>query len=372
MSERYSTPEARRAVTVGSATVDIITVVADQDIERITATNVEASFLLLEQGRKIEAESISIHPGGGAVNAGVCFARLGFAVAPLVKLGRDHNAGMVLENFAAEGLEERLVRRSDRLGTGIAVMVASHDRNATIFTFRGANTDIRPEDVPADAFAGSDVVHVSGLSNQSADCYPEIVARARRAGCFVSNNPGIRQLTSRRDTFFAALRDIDLLIVNRVEAEALVPALGARGARLGAMPDSPSDLPTLARRGLVGNGYHVGLVDFMAAVHGAGPRFVSITDGTDGAYLSVEGALFFCPPKPVETAGTAGAGDAFAASLAADLVAGASPEDALRTAAVNAAAVVQVIDTQSSLLTRKMLDAELAGAPPDFRARRLL
>ena len=50
----------KTAVTVGSATVDIITVIADRDIERVSMTNATASFLLLEEGRKIDAKSITI------------------------------------------------------------------------------------------------------------------------------------------------------------------------------------------------------------------------------------------------------------------------------------------------------------------------
>ncbi len=357
-------------MTVGSATVDIITVVADRDIERVTMANATASFLLLEQGRKIEAESITIHPGGGAINTGVCLARLGFQVAPLVKVGDDLNAAKVLETFESEGLSDALVRRTDRLGTGIAVMISSHDRNATIFTFRGANTAIEPADVPAGAFAGADVVHVSGLSNQSADCYPAIIAQAKAAGAFVSNNPGIRQLTSRRDAFFGALADIDLLTINRVEAEALLPALAVR-AKEKVLVELPHDAPELARRGLAGGGFDMALHDFMAALHACGPRHVAITDGTDGAYLSSAGALCFCPPLEVEPAGTAGAGDAFAATLAGRLAAGAEPGEALRAASANAASVVRAIDTQTGLLTAAALERELAAAAAEFAVRGL-
>jgi len=38
-------------------------------IEHMTMLNADSSFLLLEEGRKTEAEEVSTHPGGGAVNA---------------------------------------------------------------------------------------------------------------------------------------------------------------------------------------------------------------------------------------------------------------------------------------------------------------
>ncbi len=371
IQSEHANPASGRAVTVGSATVDIITVIADRDIERVTMTNVTASFLLLEQGRKIEAESITIHPGGGAVNTAVCLARLGFEAAPVVKLGTDLNAAKVLETFGEQGLSAALVRRTDELDTGITVMISSHDRNATIFTFRGANTLITREDVPEEAFSGARLAHVSGLSNRSADHHGHVVGAARRAGAFVSSNPGIRQLTSRREAFFDALADIDLISINRVEAEALMPGLAAR------MPDRkaqsiPGDAPDLLRRGLEGSGFDMSLEGFCAAIGGLGPRYVAVTDGKAGAYLWASGALYFCPTLRVEAAGTAGAGDAFAGTLAAELVDKRPPERALLAATANAASVVRFIDTQTGLLDRETLDRFVVDAGEDVAVRRLL
>lgn len=362
---------SRRAVTVGSATVDIIAVIASRDIERVTMANATASFLLLEEGRKIEAERITIHPGGGAANTAVCFARLGFAATPLVKLGRDLNGAKILETFAEEGLSDRLVRHTDEMGTGTTVMISSHERNAAVFTFRGANTLLRAEDVPDDAFEGAGIVHVAGLSNESADQHAAIVRRARAVGAFVSNNPGIRQLTARGEAFFSALTDIDMLSINRVEAEAMLPGLMRNGGPGPACPRLPDDAPALMRRGLVGSGFDMPLESFCTALHRVGPRCVTVTDGTEGAYLSDQGALWFCPPLKVEVAGTAGAGDAFSATLGAWLAEGEPAERALPAAAANAAAVVAQIDAQSGLLDRAALGRRIAGAPESFRARRL-
>lgn len=360
-----------RAVTAGSATIDIITVIADRDIERVTMTNVTASFLLLEQGRKIEAETIGIHTGGGAVNTGVCLARLGYDVAPVVKLGGDLNADKVLETFATEGLSEALVRRTHELATGTTVMISSHDRNATIFTYRGANTLIAREDVPEEAFSGAALVHVAGLSNQSADQHAHVVASARRGGAFVSANPGIRQLTSRREAFLSVLPDIDLLSVNRVEAEALVPALAQRhGDRAGA--PLPDDAPDLMRKGLAGSGFDMSLEGFCAALAGLGPRFVAVTDGTRGAYLWADGGLHYCPALKVEVAGTAGAGDAFSATLAAGLSRGEPAQRAIASAAANAASVARYIDTQTGLLDDAALKRAVADAGEALTVRRLI
>ncbi len=60
-----------KSMTVGGAMIDTIAVIADERIERMVMHNAETSFLLLQEGRKNEAEDISTHCGGGAVNAAV-------------------------------------------------------------------------------------------------------------------------------------------------------------------------------------------------------------------------------------------------------------------------------------------------------------
>ena len=67
-------------------------------------------------------------------------ARLGLDVAALVKLGKDARAETVLAHLMQEGVSTRWAMRDGRAPTGASVLVSSHDRNAAIFTFRGANT----------------------------------------------------------------------------------------------------------------------------------------------------------------------------------------------------------------------------------------
>ena len=132
-----------KALTVGGAMIDTIAVIANERIERMTMRNADTSFLLLEEGRKNEAEDISTHCGGGAVNAAVALARLGHDVAALVKLGQDARAETILSRLAEEGVSTRFALRDARAPTGASVLVSAHDRNAAIFTFRGANTLLR-------------------------------------------------------------------------------------------------------------------------------------------------------------------------------------------------------------------------------------
>ena len=288
--------------------------------------------------------------GGGAINTAVCLARLGWDVATIVKLGQDHRADLVLRRLEAEAVSTRWAMRDSRQDTGSSLVVSSHERDAAIFTFRGANTTLEESDLVADMF-GADLVYISSLSNGSADCFPLIVRQAREAGAKVATNPGIRQLTSRAAPFLDALRDIDILSLNRVEADALVPLLiGRFGATHEKARSQGRDAaPELFSRGLGADGYHLSIEGFMHAVVSCGAKHVLITNGGDGAYAASTD-IYHCPVLPTTIAGTAGAGDAFASTFAAWLVKTGDVCAAQRAATYNASSVIGFADTQSGLL----------------------
>lgn len=356
-----------KVLTLGSVMIDIITVVADDDIELMTMHNLTSSFLMLEQGRKIEAESISTYVGGGAANAAVSLQRLGLDVEILAQVGDDINAEKVMECFVQENIGTRHIQVSEQADTGIAVNLSSHNRNAAIFAHRGANTLLSEAQISAIDFSDYTMAYITSLSNESANRFPQIVAQAKEAGCFVVSNPGIRQLTRKSDSFFNNLACIDLLALNTVECATLVPNLATgkcNGLKLPAEAQV-NDLPPLLTDGFKIGGFSLGLVEAMCALSQLGPNYVVITDGEHGAYLFHHNRLYFCPPQEAHMQGSAGAGDSFTSALAAALCAGKDPAEALFSAAQNAASVIAHVDTQSGLLTQDQMQAILDQAVID-------
>lgn len=354
-----------KALTIGSAVIDTIAIIASDRIERMSMLNADESFLLLREGSKTDANEISTHCGGGAVNAAVSLSRLGFETSALVKLGKDRRAETVLARLKAENVSTRWAIHDERAPTGAAVMVSSHDRNAAVFTFRGANTLLEPGDFKDEAFA-ADLVYISPLSNRSAESFPAAVAKAKAAGALVAANPGPRQLASRAHAFEASLGDIDILSINRSEAEVLLPLLIARFGE-GGPALSGDKLPALAGRGLIGGGFHMSLRAFMKAVGSLGPRYLLVTDGVGGTFAASGDVLLHCPALKVEVAGTAGAGDAFTSTFASAIAMQRTADEALRLATVNAASVVGYTDTQTGLLRQPELQSRIselsAGMP---------
>jgi ribokinase len=359
-----------KALAIGGAMIDTIAIIESERIERMSMLNAEASFLLLEEGRKTEALEVSTHCGGGAVNTAVAMARLGLDVATLIKLGRDARADFILGRLATEGISPRWVIRDASAPTGASVLLSSHDRDAAVFTFRGANTLLEPSDLIDEAFA-ADLVYVSSLSNRSAECYPYIIDKAKAAGALVAVNAGVRQLSARGGPFLESLGKIDIIAINRPEADALVPALVAKFGEGGSALtlEAGEQPPPLLARGLVGGGYEMSVAAFLRALRRLGTRYVMLTDGRGGAFVCDDDSAIYCPAVEASVAGTAGAGDAIGATFAAFIALGRPSDIALKAASLNAASVVGYIDTQSGLLRSDALEGRLA-AKSDLRLRK--
>ena len=365
-SNRTTSPTGRRAalkvLTVGGAMIDTIAIIESSAIERMELLNADASFLLLEEGRKTEALDVSTHCGGGAINAAIAFARLGLAVSVLAKIGQDRRADQVLASLDAEGISHRWVLHDPAAPTGASVLVSSHERNAAVFTFRGANTLLTPADLADGAF-DVDLVHIANLSKQAAHCFPVIIEKAKTAGALVAANPGIRQLHGHGDAFRASLPRVDILALNRREADEVVALLDAAGGKSDeAGLDFPEGaaLPSLAERGLRYESRRLGVPTFCRALLMAGVACVVLTDGRDGAFAATGGRLFYCPAHEAPVAGTAGAGDAFVSTFSAFLAGGSPAAVALQAASLNAASVLGHVDTQTGLLRRSDLESDLA------------
>jgi ribokinase len=359
-----------KALTVGGATIDTIAIIESDHIERMSMLNAESSFLLLEEGRKTEALDISMHCGGGAVNTSIALARLGLDVAAMVKVGLDERAEAVVARLLEEGVSPRWVAREARAPTGGSVLVSSHERNAAVFTFRGANGLLDPSDLHEDAFA-VDLVYVSHLSNKSADCFPLIIKKAKTHDALIAVNPGVRQLSARGDPVHECLPHVDILAINRAEADVMVTSLVAQFGEGGPALafENGEQPPPLATRGLASGGFEMSLPKFFGALRQLGTKHTLLTDGLGGAFVCHKDEILFCPALDAEVAGTAGAGDAFAASFAAFLALGQSGEAALKAATVNAASVVSHVDTQTGLMTLQAIEERL-GEAPDFSVRR--
>ena len=334
-----------KAITFGSAMIDIITVISSQSIEQISLSNSNQQFLLVEPGRKVEAETITRHIGGGALNTGICFTKLGCKASPIVKMGDDVPRDYIVQICKDHGLDMGKILIDANQSTGSAVMIASHEKNAAIFTHRGANTCLKQTDLDQVTPLKADIVHAAPLSGASANMLPAISEMARKSGAFFSSNPGIRQISTRANTVLSAAKNMSLISINEVEAAALITCLSAID------PDLDWGTPLKGDPVIHSQGGEICLKKFCQALHSHGPEQVLITHGAEGAYLYDGKALHHQDVIPTKVAGTAGAGDSFVSTLAWGLKSGHTAQQALLQAAHNASSVVSFVNTTDGLLS---------------------
>ena len=253
---------------------------------------------------------------------------------------------------------------SNDLPTGSSVLIASHDKDAAIYTQRGANTALTTRDFADVDFKTYGLVYLAPLSGASAECLKPLAVKSAKAGAFLAVNPGIRQITTRSPDLLHALPGIDLLALNAKEAAGLAPALmafadetpaAARGAARPSKSKADGNGHALLAEGLRLNDVSFSLFWFFKTLAACGAKRVAVTNGRDGSYLYSEGQIWHCPIADVAVMGTAGAGDAFGSTLAHGLANGLAAEAALVRAAVNAASVVGFAEAQTGLLDARGL-----------------
>jgi ribokinase len=263
-----------------------------------------------QAGESLRAQRVAVEPGGKGFNLALGAARLGIAVEGLLAVGNDFLSGFAEPALRSANLPATMLTRfSGTTGSGIGFTDATGENCVAVDP--GANLSLSAENVRAvrDRVNQADLV----LAQFEIDDAPilEAFSLARAAGRRTLLNPSpFRELPP------AMLADTSILIVNAAEAAALALSI-APDLAFAAGPDGLATAERLAQ-----------------ALFRLGPDTLILTLGAQGAIALRAGLptlrqLAF----PVAAVDTLGAGDAFAAGLAASLVEGRNFDEALRRAA---------------------------------------
>jgi sugar/nucleoside kinase (ribokinase family) len=191
------------------------------------------------------------HPGGSGANTA---AWLGYLGAPVRFAGRVGLADLRRHASALErcGVDARLVGDS-RISTG-RIVVLTHDRS--MFTDRGANLALGPEDLPDELLDGVTFIHVSGYALLEKVTRTAVLDLVRRAGLPWSVDPasaafvrdtGFLSWTAGATICFPNEDEADVLEEGLLDAyEVLVLKRGRRGARVLRRGADPVDVPVQA------------------------------------------------------------------------------------------------------------------------------
>ena len=277
--------------------------------------------VLPRPGETVLGETYRVAPGGKGANQAVAAARDGAAVRLIGAIGRDPLGGQVLASARACGVDVSAVRAVDRPTGAAAVGVAADGQNQ-IMVAAGANLAVEAAWLEGQLAAGDTLVLQRELRREETE---RAIAMAKKAGARVVLN-----LAPALELADLALRAVDLLVVNELEATALARWTAAGTADAPALC-SKLGVPVIVTLGELG------------------------AQGSDGRHE------WSAPALAVDVVDTTGAGDAFVGVLAAALDRGLSLPDATRRAGVAGSLSCRAAGAQAALPDSAAIEAGLAS-----------
>lgn len=350
-----------KVLTIGGATEDIFLLYKNIEMQHLITEFEQRSFIILEEGRKIEVNNLKYYTGGGATNSAVSFKLLDFDVSIFCKIGKDSKADFVLQELKKHNINLEHIIQDSTASTSISFIIPTKSRDRTVLVFRGANRFLQKKEIPGKALDEADLVYITSLTGESSQLLPYITELAKKHKCMVAVNPGTSQLRAGADKVREALKDIDIFILDSCEARYCMASLVQTDKKLQrSLLDvepfkSENKLPELLRSTLVHQGICFSLRHYFKAILSRGPHIAVVTNGADGVYVATENQIIFHPSLETKIVNTLGAGDAFGSCFVACLADGMSVDDALRCSIINATSVISFLDTKTGLLTKEQI-----------------
>lgn len=318
----------KKILTIGGATHDIFILTALGEIG--CEEKKGCTFLLFEEGCKVEVKHLHHATGGGCTNAAASLKLLGHDVTVVCKIAHDTAGEHVLADLKKRGISAESVSFSTQEPTGTSFILPSPTGNRVILAHRGANTTLEKNNIPFDVLEKSDGVYITSLSGQSAQLLPHITQHAQKNNVTVAVNPGKGQLRNGAVALQQALHSIDIFILNEREAGILFAEL------------QPTQTFSL-------DAYFKELLQ-------RGPKIVVVTCGAQGVHVATHEQRYFREPFKTKIINTVGAGDAFGSCFFGMLMQGKNVEEALRGGMLNSASLLTGQDAKEKLLSLKEIE----------------
>ena len=275
-------------------------------------------------------EDIRMTAAGTAGGTALTLAKLGALVSSAGAIGSDPTGDMLVQLLGAAGIDTRfLVRRTDT-PTSASVLPIRPNGDRPSLHLLGANITYGPDDVPWDALAEADHLHLGGPELIGADTATRILSYAKEHGVITS---------------------VDLLAPGALgsfeQIESLLPFVDHM------LPNEDQVLGFTGEDDLVR-----GAQKLLAA--GAG--LVAVTRGGDGALLVTPEGTEKVPAFAIDVVDTTGCGDAFSAGYLRGLSLGRDLRDAARLGCAAAAMVAQGLGSDAGNYDLAAVE-RLAGQP---------
>lgn len=267
--------------------------------------------------------------GGKGANQAVAAARAGGKVAMVGKVGDDSFGRRCINNLKSQSVWTSGIGISER-PTGCATIAVDSKGGNFVMVAPGANLDVTADQAPDEVLSAKHVVLTQLEVTPEATF--DVLARARKNGAITILNASPAHSLPRE-----ALKNVDYLIVNEIEALQLAHGLGITG----------TDPRHLARE--------------LAAL---GPLTCIITLEARGCVAARGSDVYAQETLQVEVVDTTGAGDAFCGIFASCLLKDMNWLDAMHRASAGASLSCLGLGAQAGIPFAEDIDAAAAKLPP--------
>jgi ribokinase len=326
-------------MAVGDITTDTFIQLSEKDASVVCDISGKPCQLMMNFGDKLPYESVKdVHAVGNASNAAVAAKRLGLKSALVANLGHDRNGADCLASLRRDGVHTEYVKvHEHKISNHHYVLRYGAER--TILIKHETYPYLLPDFADAPRY-----IYFSSIGENGLEFHHDIARYvAAHPEAKLVFQPGTFQIRLGKDELKDLYAVTDIFFCNKEEAKSI----------LGSKDDDPAAL--------------------LRQLSALGPNTPVITDGPNGAYALEGDGVWFMPmyPDPAPPKDRTGAGDSFASTFTAARALGLDVQTALSWAPINSMSVVQYIGAQEGLLTREKLEAFLADAPAEFKAKKL-
>jgi ribokinase len=277
-------------------------------------------------GEAILGSNFRRAPGGKGANQAYTIARMGMPTAIIGAVGQDAFGDEMVANLRSAGVDTSGVARRKEVASGVGMVILDAAGQNQIVVANGANDTVTAEEISKQAwvFQQSRAVVVQLETPMAA--VAATLRLGKKCGAITVLNPAP----------FAPISDellqlCDWIIPNENEAEKL------SGITVRDLSSAQIAAQTLKQR--------------------SGCRNVMITLGANGVWLDTPETAGHISGFQVKAVDTVGAGDTFIGGFVTRLVEGATPKAAARFGCAAAAIAVTRRGAQSSVPTRKEVEA---------------
>jgi len=269
----------------------------------------------LPLGSKLDVDEVVFATGGNASNAAVTFSRQGIHAIYVWNLGTELSSHAILDELDREGVDTSRVSQQENNRTSYSTILLAPNGERTILNYHGTVPKDDATDLNLDNLKDIEWVYLSALG--SVKLLDSILRTFREKNIKILLNPAGSELED-IDKLRPLLEDIDIIVVNKEEAQKIV-----EGQTIGELVRHLNNYCPIA----------------------------IVTDGPNGSVVSDKKEVIFAGMyENIPVIDRTGGGDAFASGFLSKYAMGSSLEESIIFASANSTSVVSKIGAKAGIL----------------------